>query len=67
MEAIDSVGQQGCLPVLQVPAAPAASQVPTAPAAPRDFRQRGQPVLLGKVGIPWAAPGHSTQAWVWLD
>ena len=58
MEAIDSVGQQGCLPVLQVPAAAAALQ---------DFRQSGQPVLLGKVGVPWGAPSRSTQAWVWLD
>lgn len=47
MEAVDSVGQQGCLPVLQVPAAPA---------APQDFRQRGQPVLLGKVGTLRGTP-----------
>ena len=58
MEAVGCVGQQGCLLVLQVPAAPA---------APQGFRQRGQPELLGKVGIPRGAPGHSTHPWVCLD
>lgn len=58
MEAIDSVGQPGCLPVLQVPAAPA---------APQGSGQRGQPALLGKAGIPWGAPSRSTRPWVWLD
>lgn len=42
-----SVGQQGCLPVPQVPAARAASQ---------GVRQRGQPVFLGNVGIPQGGP-----------
>lgn len=34
---------------------------------PQDSRQRGQAVLLCKVGIPRRAPSHSTQPWVWLD
>lgn len=58
MEATDSVGQQGCLPVIQVP---------TAPTAPQGFRPRKQLVLLSKAGVPWGAASRSTQAWVWLD
>lgn len=42
-----SVGQQGCLPVPQVPAAHTASQ---------GVRQRGQPVFLGNVGILQGGP-----------